>query len=477
MPSVRDILLPAELTDFFFSDSDELAEHIPAIFLYTIWPILLVLIYPTLCVVFLIEGIVEVVFVCWLKTRRLLRHQHLSAEREPLIAQLDRIEHATRPRSLDTGGYLAIDIAAVDVSTLKEGALIPSLPRRFVQFPVEEPSQVAVLSWRWDFSQSDASSSDRSLNVSHAIKYAKAHNILFLFIDIISLDQTLPTGELIKNVARFGDLYTAIPVIAAYDDMRLNFDYTMLRPWIFSEIKKMLYNPYKIVYVGHLRQGTYVHKSVLHWWLGRVPRSRMTETSFAEQLRKAWVADFVTPVLELLNGHISMADIHDFKFIIPPLWGIFTAAESLPASDYLLTIALLLSASSHGRAREYVVEGSFLALPYTKFQIKSSVTNKERSITDIDEFAVKRIEHTEVHEICAGSLKLATFEYRHERWRKALVPRYTVTLVPDMEQVIFAMLDLGPEAHSLYLVFGNEGIESFENHDLIRNLNVAVVEQ
>ncbi|KAJ4348585.1 uncharacterized protein N0V89_009963 [Didymosphaeria variabile] len=476
MPSVRDILLPPELTDFFFPDNDE-TEVFPAIFLYTIWPILLVLIYPTLCVVFLIEGIVEVVFVCWLKTRRLLRHQYLSAEREPLLVQENRIEHAIRPRPLETGGYLAIDIAAVDISTLKNGALIPSLPRRFIQFPVEDPFQVAVLSWRWDFSQSNASSSDRSLNVGHAIKYAKAHGILFLFIDIISLDQTLPTGELIQHVARFGDLYTTIPVIVAYDDIRLDFDYIMLRPWIFSEIKKLLYNPYKIVYVGHLRQGTYVHKSVLHWWLGRVPRSRMTETSFVEQLRKVWVADFVTPVLELLNGHISMADIHDFKFIIPPLWGIFTAAESLPPSDYLLTVALLLSASSYGRTREYVVEGAFLTLPYTKFQIKSLVTNKERTITDMDEFMVKRVEHTEVHEICAGSVKLATFEYRHERWRKSLVPRYTVTLAPDMEKGIFAMLELGPEARSLYLGLEIERVAMLGDHDSIRNLNVAVVEQ
>ncbi|KAF2444566.1 hypothetical protein P171DRAFT_322213, partial [Karstenula rhodostoma CBS 690.94] len=202
-------------------------------------------------------------------------------------------------------------------------------------------SRVAIVSWRWDFSRPDALSSDLSLNVAHAIRYAKAHGIHFLFIDIISLDQTLSPNELIQEVARFGTLYETIPVIAAYDDMRLNFDYIMLRPWIFSEIKKMMRNPHRIVYVGHLRQGTYIHKSVLHWWLGRVPRHRMADTSFSDQLRKAWFADYVPPVLALLNGHNNMADIHDFKFIIPPLAEIFTAAEKLPPNDYLLTVAFL----------------------------------------------------------------------------------------------------------------------------------------
>jgi hypothetical protein len=431
MPSPRDILLPAGLTDFFFAEGDEI-EHFPTIFLYTVWPILLVLIYPALCIVFLIEGILELAFLCWMKTRNLVDYHTLSSERRPLLASENHVERASPQRASVTARYLAVDVAAVDMSTLEDGARISSLPTSLVQLPVKDLSRVAVVSWRWDFPPSDAASSGLSVNIAHAIRYAKNHDIHFLFIDIISLDQTLSPKDLIPEVARFGKLYGTIPVIAAYDDPCLDFDYIMLRPWIFSEIKKMVDNPHKIVYVGHLRQGTYIHKSVLHWWLGRVPRHRMADTKFAEQLRKAWFADYVPPVLELLNGHNNMADIHDFKFIVPPLADVFTAAEKLPANDYLLMVALLLSDSQLGSIREYDVEGSFLKLPYYNFQIDSSVINKERSLTNMDDFTVKHVEHTEVHVIRSGGKKVATFSYRHDRWKEALVPRYTVTLDPNI---------------------------------------------
>ncbi|KAF1977247.1 hypothetical protein BU23DRAFT_662865 [Bimuria novae-zelandiae CBS 107.79] len=136
---------------------------------------------------------------------------------------------------------------------------------------------------------------------------------------------------------RFGQLYETMPVIAAYDDRRLDFRYTMIRPWICSEIKRMFYNPHKITYVGHLRQGTHLPRSVLHWWLGRVPRSRMTDTVFAVQLRNSWASGFVLSVIELLNGH-NMEDIHDFKYIVPCLADIFITAENLPPNDYLLIV-------------------------------------------------------------------------------------------------------------------------------------------
>jgi hypothetical protein len=476
MPSPRDILLPVELTDFFFAEGDE-NEHFPSIFLYTVWPILLVLIYPTLWVVFLIEGIVELVFLCWLKTRRLLDHHKLSPERRPLLASENHVNRAYPQRASVTAQYLAVDAAAVDMSTLKDGARISSLPTRLVQLPMKNLSHVAVVSWRWDFPpSSDAASSGLSLNVAHAIQYAKSHGIHFLFIDIISLDQTLSAKDLIPEVARFGKLYGTIPVIAAYDDPRLNFDYIMLRPWIFSEIKKMMDNPHKIVYVGHLRQGTYIHKSVLHWWLGRVPRHRMADTKFSEQLRKAWFADYVPPVLELLNGHNNMADIHDFKFIVPPLADVFTAAEKLPANDYLLMVALLLSDSQLGSIREYDVQGSFLRLPYSNFQIHSSVTNKEGTLTNRDNFTVKHVEHTEVHEISSGGKKVATFSYRHDRWKDSLVPRYTVTLDPDIGRRLLGILELEPD-DARYALSDDDFVGYFLGPGLTKNLNIDVVEQ
>ncbi|OAG11192.1 uncharacterized protein CC84DRAFT_1158787 [Paraphaeosphaeria sporulosa] len=474
MPSSRDILLPTELTDFFFAEGDE-SEHFPAIFLYTIWPILLVLIYPTLFIVFLIEGIVELVFVCWLKTRGLLDLHPLSTEGTPLLASEDRAEVASRRNTVATR-YPAVDVAAIDLSELKHGAQISSLPVRLVEMPMEDPSHIAVVSWRWDFSQPNTLSSGLSLNVAQAIKYAKAHGIHFLFIDIISLDQNLSPEELIPEVARFSTLYETIPVIAAYDDTRLDFEYIMIRPWIFSEIKKMMRNPHKIVYVGHLRQGTYICKSVLHWWLGRVPRHRMADTRFLNQLRKAWFADYVPPVLALLNGHNNMTDIHDFKFIIPPLAEAFTAAEKLPPNDYLLTIALLLSNSQWGGIREYDVEGAFLGLPYTKYQVRSFVSNKERAMTSADNYTVKHIEHTEMHEIRLGDEKIATFSYRHDHWKDTLVPRYTVTVDLHIRRRLLGMLELDTD-DARYAISDDDMVGYFLGSTLSESQNIEVVEQ
>ncbi|KAH7127167.1 hypothetical protein B0J11DRAFT_505876 [Dendryphion nanum] len=59
--------------------------------------------------------------------------------------------------------YLAVDVTAIDVKGLKEGVRIRSLPTRRIQLPVNDPSQVAVLSWRRDFKK--GSGQDPSLNL------------------------------------------------------------------------------------------------------------------------------------------------------------------------------------------------------------------------------------------------------------------------------------------------------------------------
>ncbi|KAF2649466.1 hypothetical protein K491DRAFT_721658 [Lophiostoma macrostomum CBS 122681] len=111
------------------------------------------------------------------------------------------------------GEYLAVDIAAVDLASIRDGALIRSLPTSSVKLPIDDVSRIAGLSWRWDFDRN--SLHDRSLNVAAAIRYAKRIRIQYLFINIISLDQTLEADLLIPQVARFGTLYATIPVIAA----------------------------------------------------------------------------------------------------------------------------------------------------------------------------------------------------------------------------------------------------------------------
>lgn len=422
----------------------------------------------------------EFVFVCSIRARNLWHRSSAPSETTPLLSRVNalqnHVENGNHANSDIVVEHRAVDVRALDSLSLKDGVMIHSLPTRMVQVPEGDSSHVAVLSWRWDFLHSALT--DPSINIAQAIKYAKSRDIHFLFVDIISLDQNLSAEDLIPRVAHFGRLYESIPVIAAYDDPRLDFRYTMLRPWICSEIKRMFNNPHKIVYVGHCRQGTHITRSVLHWWLGYVPQSRMADTSFTEQLRRVWVPGFITPVLELLNGHNSMANIHDFKYIVPSMAQIFIAAEKLPSNDYLLTVALMLTPSqNYGRVGDYTIEGRFLALDYTKFMITSVVTDKERNITDRDGHTVKHIEHNELHEIYAGEEKIATLTCHHTHWKKTFTPTYTLTVVPDMHRCILEMLGLTIDTYAHCDLRESAKWTSFSGEEPIQTLNLEVIEQ
>ncbi|KAF2649465.1 hypothetical protein K491DRAFT_683842 [Lophiostoma macrostomum CBS 122681] len=251
----------------------------------------------------------------------------------------------------------------------------------------------------------------------------------------------------------------------------------MLRPWIFSEMKLMLHNPHELVYVGHAGQGTKIRMSLLRW-MGYIPRSRFDDTSFAKELRHAWASDFVTPVLEILNGSVSMTDIHDFKFILPMLADVLVAAEQLERNDYLLTVALLASASRHGRVQEYVIDGAFTRLPYRKLRIWSRVKNKEwydtvaRTKSSFQVF----IQRDEIHRVFWHDHELATLEYHEKDWRKDDIPQYTLRLAQDMERRVFEMLELDSEAFSQFVVRENERRAYMGDPDLVAGPKIKVVE-
>lgn len=64
-------------------------------------------------------------------------------------------------------------------------------------------------------------------------KKKKKKHIRYLFIDVISIDQTLQGIYLIQQVMAFSVLYKIIPVIVAYDELEEDFELTTMRPWIF----------------------------------------------------------------------------------------------------------------------------------------------------------------------------------------------------------------------------------------------------
>jgi hypothetical protein len=123
------------------------------------------------------------------------------------------------------------------------------LPIRIVL--ASDLSQIAVLSWRWDGHHEVWGSH----NVVSAIRQAKKMGIKYLFIDAISIDQTLRGDKLLQQIVAFSALYKTIPVIAAYDKLGDEFRKTVRRPWILHEARAFKYNPTKIVYVGHNDQG------------------------------------------------------------------------------------------------------------------------------------------------------------------------------------------------------------------------------
>ena len=260
---------------------------------------------------------------------------------------------------------------------------------------------------------------DISQNVAYAIRYAKSNGIRYLFVDFISLDQKSP--DLILRVKQFSNLYATIPVIAAYDHPALDFYDTFLRPWIYSELKLMIHNPYKIVYVGHKRyQGTHLFNSVSQLLLGWQLRSQSNDTFFAAALKHAWQADFVTTILGVLAGFIHMEDIHDFKLILPEFAGIFAAAEILDRNDYLLLVALIATASMRVRPVDPRVCFSFARLSYTTFTIYPLWNS---------------------YDVYLSGHRIASLFCGNNR----------LQVIPEVQRHIFDMLGLGPKTFKEFL--------------------------
>ena len=72
-----------------------------------------------------------------------------------------------------------------------------------------------------------------ALQVKKKKKKKKKKHIRYLFIDVISINQTLQGIYLIQQVMAFSVLYKIIPVIVAYDELEEDFELTIMRLWIF----------------------------------------------------------------------------------------------------------------------------------------------------------------------------------------------------------------------------------------------------
>jgi len=249
------------------------------------------------------------------------------------------------------------------------------LPVRLVKLPIKDVSKVAVLSWRWDADLK----SQGSRNVASAVYQAKKMGIRYLFIDAISIDQSLPGDALLKQVVVFSALYRTIPVIAAYDKVGEDFERTIYRPWIVNEMRLFRYNPTKIVYVGHSNQGTKHQGSFPSM---SDPKGEEPELcyKFREKLVHVWTGSFIETIIGVLCNAIGMCCISDFKFIIPPYAPVLsTAYENMSRNDYLITAAILFGV--HGGSQDEI-RWDVAAVKYDRYSF--------RLLNDIKEFSGSR---------------------------------------------------------------------------------------
>lgn len=234
----------------------------------------------------------------------------------------------------DEQEWRALDVDLVDEESLfweTTDSATQGLPTCTVKRSIKDLSRVAVVSWRWDGDLKDPAKGSR--NIYSAIRYAKSAGIRFLFIDIISIDQSLEPHRLLPEVVAFSKLYETIPAICAYDCEGAKPSTTMLRPWIVSEMRSLAKNQSQIVYVGHSNNES---------WGSDEYSLSPGRIQFMWGITKSWEACFRDSICGVLSGDVGMHSTADLKYLMPELAPILTVAHSqMPEEDYLLTAAIL----------------------------------------------------------------------------------------------------------------------------------------
>lgn len=222
----------------------------------------------------------------------------------------------------------AIDLAKITDdafhtnSTGQRLAVIERLPRELITPPFDT-ERMAVLSWRWDLIETPQQA---SRNVYVAIQEALGQGMDYLFMDMVSIDQTLEGDSLIQEVVAFSELYAHLPVMATYDKADTTDEWirTMRRPWIFHETTLYRHNPTHITYVAHIKgQGD-------------------SGFGFEHMIDMVWRTSINRTIVYVLLDELGMGNIADFRYILFKDEAILAAAhEKMSRNDYLLTAALL----------------------------------------------------------------------------------------------------------------------------------------
>jgi hypothetical protein len=183
----------------------------------------------------------------------------------------------------------------------------------------------AVLSWRWDVDGVDGT----SRNISAAVAHAADMGVRYLFMDMVSVDQSLSGRGLIESVATFTGLFEFMPVIAAYDTVAVAEDLrhylrTLRRPWIAKELLAMGVNPQRIQYVGH-----------------RGDQGAGQDFGFQHMLKRVWTTTFANSILYVLTGVSDMHDVSDLALVMIEHQALLAVAcKQVGREDLLMTAAL-----------------------------------------------------------------------------------------------------------------------------------------
>ncbi|KAL5403383.1 hypothetical protein PMIN03_009911 [Paraphaeosphaeria minitans] len=177
---------------------------------------------------------------------------------------------------------------------------------------------MAVLSWRWDVEPNSV-----SRNLLSAVLYARHAGIKYLFIDIVSIDQSLHKDDLLNEVCAFSQLYSTLSAIKAYGKSGEAMSVMNRRPWIYHEQQLIKRSAHRAVNVRHSTKFS-------KWNEGVDLMARSFDRTF-----------FQTAVL-MLHGTVGLTDLADFRFLMPAIAGsLMRWYEVMTQNDYLLTVAIL----------------------------------------------------------------------------------------------------------------------------------------
>ena len=189
--------------------------------------------------------------------------------------------------------------------TIRDGVEVSFLPRRMVQ--ESGFTRGAVLSWRWDRDLFEG----RSRNIALALHHAMRTEIEWLFLDLVTVDQSLSSEELLEKVSALATLYEKVPVFVAGDRPDVpqsEWARTFRRPWLLYEARSYAVNPAGVTYLG------YRHRL----------SSEVAPVAFAPELQAIREAGFAIYVFYAIWGYIGMQDPGDFRFILRPFYSLFT---------------------------------------------------------------------------------------------------------------------------------------------------------